>query len=203
LVRIEADGTFVPQVLRAGKGDLALALNPGALGESQAREIRKQCDEYKQAVGALLLDVEDREIDTYFYDRFTRQNMDLIQPHNLCMRCDPASPEAAKRIRLLRDHWLQRTRVSNRTLCLEFDMRAWSPAEMAAIMGHLAKLPPAEWGVALHWDDAVAADVRSHARPMAAAMLPWLRVVFCQKASVETVSFGLAAFGYQGWIIAK
>ena len=201
VIDLRSDATFVPELLRKAPGDVILATNPGKLAESHAAELSKQAAKHNQAIAAVLLQIGTAEIDTYLMDRIVQKNLTLINPHNLVIDAALTSADADSRIGPLREHWLPKMRAANRGLCLRFAMREWTREEMVTIFSHLHKLPPAEWGVVLDWNEEAMRRAPFLLRAAVTAMLPWMRLIICNGKAIEQVAHTVEALGYQGWIV--
>lgn len=200
----EVDRTFSTAALKPGKGDIALRTSPGDLSQVQARDFREALRKNGQSLLLLMVEfLSEKEIPVYLADGYVRGNIERLRPLNLSIPLDPTKPEAARIVGLLREYWLPHLRLDGVTICLEFEMQRWSPAEQLAVMKLLGPLPPAHFGVSLVWDPA-RCDGGFGSRVMLGALFPWLRVVsWLGETGLEEQAHYLEGMGYQGWVVQR
>jgi hypothetical protein len=203
-ISLDLEATFVPEQLRrAGHGDLVLRAHPGVLGQSQVKEVRRLLVELDQALVFFCVDVADEEIDTFFFDKVLRANLEALPPRGLCVRGDLAREEAGPRVELLRDHWLPVLRRTHTLVCLDLPLRRWTREEQMRMAARLAALPPLHWRVVLDWDEAAFKADPFGARDMIEAMMPWLIAIRCEAEGSGTIRHMVEGLGFQGWIVSR
>lgn len=201
LIRMEVDATFSPREMLSTPGhDVLLQTNPGALSQAQAREYRNTCRTNRIATLSLRMDVTDKELVTTFQDSTLVQIIELLRPVAVGTDADLTTIEGRRRANLLLEHWLPYLRTDGARPCVHFALRPWSDAELVDIFAFLARTPPAQLGIVLHYAPEAGTNFRE--RTAIAAMMPWLHaVVFAPTAGVEQVMHYLEAAGFQGWLV--
>jgi hypothetical protein len=199
-VTYDPSHTFSPASLRPGDGDVLLRVQPGDLSRRQADEIRATCDAARQCIAFLAFETRPRAIDAWFFDTNSAGNVARLDPAHLAVPLDPLAEDAAALLARYEQHWQPRLAPRDRALCLEFALRVLGEAELARLVAFFAELPPARWGILLHWDGEVLGKANAPTRGLLAALRPWLRGVVCPRDATRETAMQLEGFGWQGWI---
>lgn len=198
---VDPGKTFVPGAFARSAGDIGLEADPASMGRSFARAVREECDVLGKAVAFISCGVAPPVPDLRAEDAFAR--VCRILPRCLAVEMDPAAEGAPTLVEELQARWLPMLRTRHIKPALRIRQAPWRPAQMAAVAGLLADLPPAEWGVVLDWDSSVVRTEGFRARAMIAAMAPWLESVVCDADAVDQTAHYLAGLGCQAWVLAR
>ncbi len=200
----DASSTFSPELLaETTGGDLLLYCNPGAMSPGQLEEIRRHCVETCRAIGALIVPIEDDDIDDYFRDPFLGGYALRMRPHSVGVEADLKTAEGRERLTRLRAKWHRTLHVDGVRPAVSMALQKWSESELREIFGLLATIPPTEVSLILRWDPAEF-DSSPLGRMALETLLPWTGgVEYVGTSGIDEAAHYLDAHGFQGCVYQK